>query len=96
MSLKTLFTLFTQYLIPHEFTNFMEKILKISEWLNDQPIHSPLSHDSVASLDYVKELTYDEVKKIICSMTTKSCEIDCLPTKFIKDCLHDILPVKKP
>ena len=32
-----------------------------------------------------------EVKKIILSMKTKSCELDALPTKLLKDCLDDIL-----
>ena len=80
--------------LADEFANFfMEKILKIRDSLKDQPTYSPLSHGSVPSLDSFKELTDDEVKKIICSMATKSCEIDSLPTKFIKDGLHDILPV---
>ena len=33
-----------------------------------------------------------EVKKIILSMKTKSCELDALLTKLLKDCLDDILP----
>ena len=69
----------------------MEKILKIRDSLQDQPTYSPLSHGSVPLLDSFKDLTDDEVKKIICSMATKSCELDSLPTKFIKDGLHDIL-----
>ena len=33
-----------------------------------------------------------EIEKIILSMKTKSCELDALPTKLLKDCLDDILP----
>ena len=33
-----------------------------------------------------------EVKKIILSMKTKSCELDALPMKLLKDCLDNILP----
>ena len=69
------------------------KILKICDRLKDQPTYSPLSHGSVPSLDSFKELTDNKVKKIICPMATKSCETDSLPTKFIKDGLHDILLV---
>ena len=71
----------------------MQKILKILDSLKDQTTYSPLSHGSVPSLDSFNKLTGDKVKKIICSMATKSCKLDSLPTKFIKDGLHDILPV---
>ena len=33
-----------------------------------------------------------EVKKIIIDMKTKTCELDALPTKLLKDCLDHILP----
>ena len=33
-----------------------------------------------------------EVKKIIFGMKSKSCELDALPTRLLKQCIEDILP----
>ena len=38
-------------------------------------------------------LTVDEVVKIVCSMNAKSCTLDPIPTKFVKDCINLWAPV---
>ena len=37
--------------------------------------------------------TVEEVRLIIKNSPTKSCELDPLPTRLLKECLEDLLPV---
>ena len=69
----------------------MDKIQKIRDNLTKNPIHKP-TRKSIPSLAEFRPFDKMEVKKIILSMKTKSCELDALPMKLLKDCLDDILP----
>ena len=69
---------------------FMDKIQKIRDNLTENPIYKP-TRKSIPSLAEFRPFNKMEVKKIILSMKTKSCELDALPMKLLKDCLDDIL-----
>ena len=80
--------------IAEEFADFfMDKIQKIRDNLTENPICKP-TRKSISSLAEFRQFDKMEVKKIILSMKTKSCKLDALPTKLLKDCLDDILPTK--
>ena len=78
--------------LTEEFTDFfMDKIQKIRGNFTENPIYKP-TIKSISSLAEFRPFNQMEVKKIILSIKTKSCELDVLPTKLLKDCLDDILP----
>ena len=47
----------------------------------------------VPKLSQFQALTEDEVKHILLSMTSKSCEQDAVPTKLLKDILPSVIPI---
>ena len=62
----------------------MDKIQKIRDNLTENPIYKPI-RKSIPSLAEFRPINQMEVKKIILSMKTKSCELDALPMKLLKD-----------
>ena len=78
--------------LEEEFAGFfMDKIQKIRENLAENSIYKP-TRKIIPSLAEFRLFDQMEVKKIILSMKTKSCELDALPLKLLEDCLDDILP----
>ena len=69
---------------------FINKIQKIRDNLTENPIYKP-TRKRIPSLAEFRPFNKMGVK-IILSMKTKSCELDTLPTKLLKDCLDDISP----
>ena len=68
----------------------MAKIKKIRDALENYPIYKPVPRD----IDQLKEfqpLLEEQVSKIIGRMTTKSCEIDPLPTTLLKKVLPNVI-----
>ena len=57
---------------------FMNKIQNIRDTLNDIPAYEPTSQAS-CSLSKFHPLTSEQVKEIIISLSTKSCELDVIP-----------------
>ena len=74
-------------------TFFINKIRKIREALDTGPKFKPTQKSSSKSLENFTNLTEDEVEKIIMSMPTKSCRLDALPTKVLKDIVIPLLPL---
>ena len=70
---------------------FMDKIQKIRDNLTVNPIYEP-TRKSISRLAEFRAFDQIEVKKIILSMKTKSCKLDTLPTKLLKECIDGILP----
>ena len=70
---------------------FMGKIENIRENLAENQTYRPTGK-MTPSLAEFRSFDQTEVKKIIIDMKTKTCELDALPTKLLKDCLDDILP----
>ena len=71
----------------------MEKNQKIRDDLKDFEKYKPIVRN-VPEFEKFRELSEDEVRKLINKMQTKSCEIDVLPTKLLKS-FHssELLPI---
>ena len=61
--------------------------------LDTHPKFKPSRHNSSKSFVNFTELVEDEVEKIIMSMPTKSCKLDVLPTKVLKEIIKSSLPL---
>ena len=78
--------------VAEEFADFfMDKIQKIRDNLTENPTYEPTKR-STSRLTEFRPFNQTEVKKISLSMKTKSCELDALPTKLLKECIENILP----
>ena len=78
--------------LAEEFSDFfMGKIEDIRENLAENQTYRP-TRKITPSLTEFRSFDQMDVKKIIIGMKTKSCELDALPMKLLKDCLDDILP----
>ena len=71
---------------------FMSKIQNIRSALADQPIYQPIN-PAQCKLRAFREMTEEEVGKVIIGMPTKSCELDAIPTLLLKQILPAVLPV---
>ena len=69
---------------------FLNKIQTIRDNLQDTPKYEPSDH-TIPSIKRWAPLTCNEVKKIIMSMQSKSCETDCIPTTVLKQMLPSII-----
>ena len=80
--------------LAEEFASFfINKIKKIREALDSGQMFKPTQHRSSKSFENFTKLAEDEVEKIIMSMPTKSCKLDVLPTKVLKDIITPLLPL---
>ena len=70
---------------------FMGKIENIRENLTGNQTYKPMGK-MTPSLSEFRPFDQTEIKRIIMDMKTKTCELDALPTKILKDCLDEILP----
>lgn len=79
--------------LADEFASFfIGKIVKIRDDLLDRPLYIP--YDQVDNLlDTFTPVSEEHIRKTIMSMPTKSCELDSLPTKFLKEVLDVYLPI---
>ena len=72
--------------LANEFADFfMDKIQKIRDELDVQPMYQ-LTSANIHQLNNFVEMSEDEVRKVINSMVTKSCEIDPVPADLLKKC----------
>ena len=77
--------------LAEEFADaFMNKIYKIRDNLKDIPAYSPEPIE-IPDMKF-REMKPKEIKEIILSMPTKSCESDVINTKLLKRLLSSILP----
>ena len=78
--------------LAEEFADFfMGKIQKRRDNLTGYPIYEPTKKITTRLAEF-RPFEQTEVKKIILSMKTKSCELDALPTRLLKQCIEDIFP----
>ena len=78
--------------LAEEFANFfMGKIQKIRDNLTGYPTYEPTKKITTKLAEF-RPFEQTEVKKIIFSMKSKSCKLDALPTRLLKQCIEDILP----
>ena len=78
--------------LAEEFADFfMDKIQKVRDNLNGNPTYEP-TKNITSRLTEFRPFDQTEVKKTILSMKSKSCKLDALPTRLLKECIKDILP----
>ena len=73
--------------LSDEFADFfMNKIQRIRDYLTKNPVYQP-TEKNISRLAEFRPFDQTEVRKIIFSMKTKSCELDTLPTNPLKECI---------
>ena len=72
-------------------TFFINKIRKIRDALDTCPKFKPTQHNNSKSFLNFTKLAEGGVETIIMSMATKSCKLDVLPTKLLKDIITPLL-----
>ena len=73
-------------------TFFMSKIRKIRHALDTHPKFKPTWHNNSKSFVNFTKLVEDEAEKNIMSMPTKSCKLDVLQTKVLKEIIKLLFP----
>ena len=71
---------------------FLDKITKIREALRDELVYMPTPNDP-PKLKRFTPLKEEDVRKVVMSLKTKSCELDPIPTTIFKKLLPAILPL---
>ena len=69
-----------------------DKIWKICNALQQHDKHTPTKNTNVNILSCFREMTEDEVIKIIGEMSPKSCELDAIPSSLLKQLVIDLAP----
>ena len=79
--------------LVNNFANFfMDKIQKIHDELQQYDKYTPTRNTNVNILSSFREMTNDEVIKIIGKMSPKSCELDAIPCPLLKRLFTDLAP----
>ena len=77
--------------LAEEFVDiFLSEIQQICDSLEGFENFSPQQHHSASKLSHFTPVTESEVVNVIKGMTSKSCEIDPIPTTLLKDILPSI------
>ena len=73
---------------------FLEKIQIIRQQLDNHPVFQPPVNKGIINvLDHFTNLSEVDVRKIVSKMQSKSCELDILPTFFIKNNIGSFLGI---
>ena len=79
--------------LANQFTDyFVNKIQTIHDSLKECEKFHPLLNNDMDILEQFEPISEEEVRNIINSMQTKSCEQDAIPTKILKVILDGVLP----
>ena len=57
-----------------------------------EDLDAPALANGINTFCDFKEATEEDIRKIILESPTKSCELDILPTKLLKECIDEVLP----
>ena len=71
---------------------FLQKIVNIRESLKDYAPYCP-SGECVGRLSQFHPVTEEDVRKVIASLPTKTCETDEIPTKYLKQTLDECIGI---
>ena len=71
---------------------FMNKIQTIHDSFKRMQKFDPVLNNDMDILEQFEPMSEEEVRKIVNSMQTKSCEQDTIPTKILKVILDEVLP----
>ena len=78
--------------LAEEFADFfLSKILNIRQALDDKLLYEPDKLDILQQFSKFKKVNNAEVKNTIMSLSTKSCELDCIPTNILKENIDVII-----
>ena len=69
--------------LTDEFANFLSKIVKIREELDDHPLYQPSKSDT-PEFNYFRKLDEDQLQRLVLRTKSKSCELDLIPTTLLK------------
>ena len=69
---------------------FLNTIVRIREELDDLPLYQP-SNDT-PEFNNFKEVSKDQIQRLVMRTKSKSCELDLIPTTLLKNILPSILP----
>ena len=72
-------------------TSSLERSRRQDKNSDNKPEYKP-KPSNTPKLNSFKAVTEDEIKSIINKLATKSCELDPVPTSFLKAILHALLP----
>ena len=79
--------------LVNDFANFfIDKIQKIPNALQQYDKYTPTRNTNVNILSCLREMTEDEVIKIVREMFPKSCELDAIPSSLLKQLVTDLAP----
>lgn len=70
---------------------FVDKITTIRNELQHHPTYVPQVNNDLLHLNSFTPLSKNDVKRIIAKLKTKSCELDYIPTKFLKEHIDDFI-----
>ena len=64
---------------------FLQNIVKIRDYLSNVELYNPVWYDVTFPLSNFSVLMETEIKQSISKLQTKSCELDLVPTKILKE-----------
>ena len=70
---------------------FLNKIVRIREELDDQPLYQPSNNDT-PEFNNFQEVSEDQVQRLVMRTRSKSCEMDQIATTLLKNIFPSILP----
>ena len=80
--------------LANEFADFfLNKILTIRDTFKDIPPYQCDTNEEIPKFPAFATYTESDIKKPIGSMKTKSCELDMIPTKLLKEHIDVFAPV---
>ena len=80
--------------LANEFADFfLNKILTIRDTFKDIPPYQCDTNEEIPKFTAFATYTESDIKKLIGSMKTKSCELDMIPTKLLKEHIDVFAPV---
>ena len=73
---------------------FVEKISKIRNYIpTESNDDNPEVPECLSTMAFLETVTVEEITKLVTSMTNKSCELDPMPTSFVKEAIGTLAPI---
>ena len=76
-----------------DFLNFFDKKVTLVRSQTGKAQAQDLSNPATSNIEVFRVYTIDEVRQVIMSSPTKSCELDPIPTFLLKELLNTLLPI---
>ena len=72
--------------LANEFASYFLNIVRIRDELDDQPLYQPSKND-IPEFNNFKEVSEDQVQRLVMKTKSKSWELDLIPTTLLKNIL---------